>query len=73
MSRLPNLRIIPLRLAATYGQLGQLADARDEAAEVLRMEPAFTIGKWKRTAVYKKAEDAGHLFEGLRKAGLPER
>ena len=33
------------------------------------MQPAFTIGKWKGTAVYKKAEDAEHLFEGLAEGG----
>jgi adenylate cyclase len=72
-ARVPNLRIIPLWLAAAYAQLGQLADARAEAAEVLRIEPAFTIEKWKCTAVYRRPEDAEHLFDGLRKAGLPER
>jgi adenylate cyclase len=70
--RSPNIRIIPLWLAASYAQLGQLAEAHVEAAEVLRIEPGFTIEKWKCTAVYKNPEDAEHLFDGLRKAGLPE-
>jgi hypothetical protein len=52
-SRSPNIRIIPLWLAAAYAQLGQLAEARVEAAEVLRIEPGFTIEKWKCTTVYK--------------------
>jgi adenylate cyclase len=72
-SRSPNIRIIPLWLAASYAQLGQLAEARVEAAEVLRIEPGFTIEKWKCTTVYKNPEDAEHLFDGLRKAGLPEK
>jgi adenylate cyclase len=72
-SRSPNIRIIPLWLAAAHAQLGQLAEAHVEAAEVLRIEPGFTIEKWKCTTVYKNPEDADHLFDGLRKAGLPER
>jgi adenylate cyclase len=52
--------------------LGQLAEAHVEAAEVRRIEPGFTIEKWKRTTVYKNPDDAEHLFDGLRKAGLPE-
>jgi len=71
-SRRPNLRILPLWLAAAYGQLGQLAKAKSAAADVLRIEPGFTIDRWKCTAVYKNPDDAEHLFDGLRKAGLPE-
>jgi hypothetical protein len=48
------------------------SEAQAEVAEVLRIEPAFTINRWKMTAVYKATADAEHLFEGLRKAGLPE-
>jgi adenylate cyclase len=71
-SRAPKLRIVPLWLAATHAQLGHLNQARAKAAEVLRMEPNFTIGKFEATAVYKDLSDVNHLFEGLRKAGLPE-
>jgi adenylate cyclase len=71
-SRAPNVRILPLWLAAAYAQLRQLAEAKAEAAEVLRIEPGFTIERWKCTAPYKNPKDAEHLFDGLRKAGLPE-
>jgi adenylate cyclase len=71
-SRAPIVRILPLWLAASYAQLGQRAAAQVEAAEVMRIEPGFTIEKWKCTAVYKNPNDAEHLFDGLRKAGLPD-
>jgi len=71
-SNLPNFRIVHLWLAAAYAQLGQLAEARAEAAEVFRIEPGFTIERRKRTGVYKHPKDAEHFLDGLRKAGLPE-
>ncbi len=72
-SRLRNFRIGHLWLAAALAQLEQTDEARAAAAEVLRIEPSFTIQRWKCTAVYKNPEDAGRLFDGLHKAGLPEK
>lgn len=69
--RMPNFRIVHLWLAAAYAQTGRPAEARAEADEVRRIEPGFTIDRWKSTAVYKNPADAEHLFDGLRKAGLP--
>jgi adenylate cyclase len=59
-------------LASAYAQSGQFEEARAQAAEVLRINPGFTIESWKRLAVYKDPKDAEHLINGLRKAGLPE-
>jgi adenylate cyclase len=73
-SRTPGVREGHLWLAATLAQLGRLDEARAEAAEVLRIDPKFTIdGSQRRVSLYKHPEDAEHLFDGLRKAGLPER
>ena len=70
--RLPNLQTHHLSLAGAYAQLGQLEEARKEAAEVLRINPGFTIEGWKRIMVHKDPKDAEHRLDGLRKAGLPE-
>jgi adenylate cyclase len=70
--RLPNLQWPHLMLASAYAQSGQLEEARTEAAEVLRINPVFTIESWKRLAVYRDPRDAEHRINGLRKAGLPE-
>jgi adenylate cyclase len=52
--------------------LGRLEQARAEAAEVLRIQPGFTVtGTPRRTMVFKSAQDGEHYFEGLRMAGLP--
>jgi adenylate cyclase len=71
--RAPNHQYGHAFLAATYAQLGQLEDARAEAAEVLRLNPKYTIGgTQKQVSNFKRAEDMEHLVDGLRKAGLPE-
>jgi adenylate cyclase len=70
--RMPDLRITQLWLAATYAQLDRLGEARAAADEVRRIEPDFTIERWKLTAVYKRPEDSERLFDGIRKAGLPD-
>ena len=60
-------------LASAYAQSGQFEEARAEAAEVLRINPGFTIESWKPILLlYKDPEDLQHRIDGLRKAGLPE-
>jgi len=71
-SRLPDLEWPRLHLAAAYAQAGQLEEARAEAAEVLRINPGFTIEGFKRLVVFKDPADVEHRLDGLRKAGLPE-
>jgi hypothetical protein len=71
-SRHPGMQWPHLSLAAAYAQSGQLEEARAEAAEVLRINPSFTIESWKPILVYKNPEDFEHRIGGARKAGLPE-
>src|SRR5258706_1247688 len=72
-SRQPNSQWSHLWLAATYAQSGQLDEARKETAEVLRINPGFTIERYKRILVHKNPKDVQHRLDGVRKAGLPER
>jgi adenylate cyclase len=72
VSRVPNLQGPHLFLAPAYAQLGQLEEARAEAAEVLRINPGFTIERHKRIWVHKDPKDLEHRLDDLRKAGLPE-
>src|SRR5262245_11964172 len=72
VSRAPNLLAGHSWLAATYAQLGRMEDARAEAAEVLRIQPNYSISRSKRLMAFKNAEDDQHFVDGLRKAGLPE-
>ena len=70
--RMPNVQWPHAWLAAGYARLGQLEEAGAESADVLRINPAFTIESWKRTAPFKDPKDLEHVIDGLSKAGLPE-
>jgi adenylate cyclase len=70
--RAPNHQYGHAFLAAAYAQVGRVEDARAEAAEVLRVNPKYTIGKQQQVSIFRHAEEVEHLVDGLRKAGLPE-
>ena len=56
-------------LASAFAHLGRNAEAREAAAHLLEVDPAFTISA--RMGRRRQAH-ANLLIEGLRKAGLPE-
>ena len=56
-------------LASAFAHLGRDAEAREAAARVLELDPAFTISGWIARGGQSNAK---LLIEGLRKAGLPE-
>ncbi len=70
--RAPNHQYGHAFLAASHAQLGQLEDAHAEVAEVLRINPKYTITRQKQVSILRRPEDAELLVDGLRKAGLPE-
>jgi adenylate cyclase len=56
-------------LASAFAHLGRDAEARDAAARMLEVDPAFTITSW----IARGGQSNSKLLaEGLRKAGLPE-
>jgi adenylate cyclase len=56
-------------LAAAFAHLGRDAEAREAAARLLEVDPAFTISEW---IARGRQRNTTLLIEGLRKAGLPE-
>ena len=58
-----------LCLASAFAHLGRDAEAREAAARLLEVDPAFTISAWIARGGQSNAK---LLIEGLRKAGLPE-
>lgn len=71
--RVPNRGVwAHSRLAACYAQLGRLADARAQAAEVLRLKPGFSTADFLlRDVLLEKPDDREHLRDALLAAGLP--
>jgi adenylate cyclase len=68
----PNHRPGRAWLTATYAYLGQLEEAQAQAAHILRLDPNFIAARtFRRAASFWRPEDAEHIAEGLRKAGLP--
>jgi adenylate cyclase len=56
-------------LASAFAHLGRDAEAREAAARLLGVDPAFTISAW---ITQGGRSSAKLMIEGLRKAGLPE-
>jgi tetratricopeptide (TPR) repeat protein len=59
-------------LTACYAEMGRLEDARTQAAEVLRIDPRYSIGRYATILTYRLPEHAQRSLDALREAGLPE-
>jgi adenylate cyclase len=57
-------------LAATYVMMGREKEARDEAAEVLRIDPKFSLDFLAKILPYKDQSRRDKVINALRKAGL---
>jgi adenylate cyclase len=68
----PDYLSVHRNLAACYATLGKEEEARAEAAEVLRLNPKFSVKKYgKRLQIRDKAVKERYI-DALRKAGLPD-
>ena len=66
----PNYWMPRVFLAATYNMAGQEEMARAEAAEVLRINPKFSLAKLAKSLPYKDKDYLNQAIEGMRRAGL---
>jgi TolB-like protein/class 3 adenylate cyclase/Flp pilus assembly protein TadD len=64
----PDFVFSRIALAATYGRMGQLREAHREAAAIRKLDPFFDAGRFGQ--LFRDPEDAAHLVDGLRRAGL---
>ncbi len=69
--RNPNTDTSRALLAACYGQMGLVSEAREAWRELLRVNPNYSIEQRRKVLPYKNPEDFERVVEGLRKAGLP--
>lgn len=59
-----------LLLAAVYSELGRDTEAQAAAAEVLRINPSWSLAVWKQRVPYKDPAMLERVFVALRQAGL---
>jgi tetratricopeptide (TPR) repeat protein len=57
-------------LATTYSQMGRDKEARAEVAEVLRINPKFSLDFYAKTSALKDQSEKDKIINALRKAGL---
>jgi tetratricopeptide (TPR) repeat protein len=70
LNRYPNILPVHIMLAAVYSELGQAAEARAEAAEVLRLNPQFSLEVHRQRMPIKDPAVLERHIAALRKAGL---
>jgi TolB-like protein len=66
-----------LYLTAAYAQTGKMAKASTAKVQLLRLQPGYTIERYRKLRVSDVPEfwqqTEVHMFAGLRKAGVPEK
>jgi adenylate cyclase len=70
LQRSPDNLLAHVLLATTYSMMGREQEARAEAAEVLRINPKFTMDYYVKTLPYKDQSLTESLVAACRKAGL---
>ena len=59
-------------LASCYALSGRDDEAKAESAEVLKIEPNFSVAHYEKRMPYKDPADTKLVLDSFRKAGLPE-
>src|SRR5271166_2036501 len=65
--RTPETDASRVLLAATYGQMGRLDEAREEWREALRVNPDYSLEHRRKVLPYKNPDDFELVVDGLRK------
>jgi adenylate cyclase len=66
----PNDLLARIMMTVVYSLSGNDKKARTEADEVLRIQPKFSLEKFKKKVTYKEEADREKFLGALRKAGL---
>jgi adenylate cyclase len=69
----PDHILAHVGLASTYIMMGREKEARAEAAEVLRINPKFSVDSWAKTFAYKDRSQQDKIVNAVRNAGLPDK
>jgi adenylate cyclase len=71
ITRTPGTDSSRMLLAACYGHLGRAEEARTAWAELMKINPGFSLAQRERVLPYKEPRDFQRIADGLAKAGLP--
>jgi adenylate cyclase len=70
LSLIPNSVDLHCNFAVCYAELGREAEARAAAAEIMRLNPNFSVEAIKQMTLYKDPAMLERTLAALRKAGL---
>jgi adenylate cyclase len=70
LQRSPDHLLAHLCLAGTYSNMAREQEARAEAAEVLRLNPKFSVDSFAKRMTFKDQSRIDDFINALRKAGL---
>jgi adenylate cyclase len=73
LERAPNDFWIHAALAGVYIMMGRDEEARAAAAEVLRINPKFSLEWYAKRSLIKNRSEVDKTADALRKAGLPDK
>jgi adenylate cyclase len=73
LAHFPDNMGLHLQLVATYSMMGREKEARAAAAEVMKINPKFSLEWYAKTIYFKNQADTEKTIDALRKAGLPEK
>jgi adenylate cyclase len=66
----PDSLYARIMMTVVYNFSGRAEEARAEAAEVLRLQPKFSLEKFEKKLTYKREQDREKFLDALHKAGL---
>jgi adenylate cyclase len=70
LQRSPDNFFAHLGLTATYSMMGRELEARAEAAEVLRINPKFSLDSYAKRMTFRDQSVTDKFIDALRKVGL---
>jgi adenylate cyclase len=73
LSRYPGFVTPHRHLAVCYMRLGRESDARNEVAEIIKLEPAYSLQRLSSRLPFKHLENRERYLDDLRRAGVPEK
>jgi adenylate cyclase len=72
VQRYPAFSSARVALTSCYVLMGKDKEAKQEAREILRRDPAYTVARYTTPNLYRNKETMEKWAEALRKAGIPD-